>query len=130
MKKMKYWNNGFYETQSEQNDRFEITDERWAELLDGQSGETEIYTAADGSPDLRGRVITQEQKNMERIFAIEGWFSWYDNQVSQAARASRTGMAWSAVCPVSGRTFSSITELDNAANAYQSEIRELKRTVG
>jgi hypothetical protein len=47
----KFYKNGFFENQVDGS--VEITNERWQELLDGQSNGLEIYTLLDGSPDLR-----------------------------------------------------------------------------
>lgn len=84
---MKYWNKGFYLEQSINNDRFEITDERWQELLTGQSNGLEIYTKENGEPDLRAHIVTEEEKieilrqqRQSECFAIVNRGQvWYNN---------------------------------------------------
>ena len=66
--------------------------------------------------------------NQNKIATLNSWFKWYDNQVSQATRAQRTGVEWHANDGT--RTYYSLAELDADANAKQSEIRALKQAHG
>ena len=83
---MKFWYNGFYENQSEQNNRVEISESRWQELLEGQSNGLEIYTRENGEPDLRQHKITEEdillnlrtRREQECFSVINRGQIWYD----------------------------------------------------
>ena len=58
------------------------------------------------------------------IAELDRWFAWYDNQVSQAQRAQRTGVVWSATD--GQKTYNTLAELDADANTKQGQIRALK----
>lgn len=127
---MKYWKNGFYETQSVNDDRFEITDVKWKELLDKQSAGLEIFTKEDGEPEAREYVVTEYDKLIIQIEKIKIWFNWYDNQIQQAQREERMGTisTWSAEYKINEeivKTYSSISELDAEAKLAQSTLKEL-----
>ncbi len=68
---MKYWENGFYLQQNLQNTRKEISDEKWSELLKGQSEGKEIFTDIDGYPRLRNHIETEEEYKEKRIYQIK-----------------------------------------------------------
>ena len=68
---MKYWKDGFYLEQDENNTRKEITDERWAELLDGQATGKVIYTDKDGFPQLKDYVPTKKELYEQQIMELK-----------------------------------------------------------
>ncbi len=124
------WLNGFYFDDEAPDGAVSITDEEYLTLLNGANSGQTIAPDAFGRLVLTGEAhetVAPDENAMRRMGQLDDWFMWYDSQVNQALRASRTGTAWSAVCPLSGQSVSSVTELDNMANAYQSELRELMR---
>lgn len=68
----KYWENGFYLEQNKTITRKEISEERWKELLEGQNNGKEIFTNAEGFPDLRDYVATAEEIKLNRMNFIKG----------------------------------------------------------
>ena len=60
-----------------------------------------------------------KQNNQKRIVEIKLWFEEYDNQVKQYERCKRLGIEFD----------KDMVELDNQANAYQEELRQLKQEV-
>jgi hypothetical protein len=95
---VKYWNNGFFEDQSTENDRYEITDEKWIELLDAQSAGKEIYTKKSGEPALRAHVLTEDEKKdalrntreIECFAVINRGTLWYDTLTDSESEALKT----------------------------------------
>ena len=82
---------------------------------------------------INGQIMVDETAkaqfavNLEserQIYDIGQWFVWYDNQVSQAKRAERTGVEWHAVNGTI--TYHSLAELDAEANNKQIQIRALR----
>jgi hypothetical protein len=68
---MKYWENGFFLEQNEQNTRKEISDETWRELLEAQSNGMEIYTDDNGLPQVREHIKSNEEIKQNRIDEIK-----------------------------------------------------------
>lgn len=68
---MKYWENGFYLEQNENNTRKEISDEAWRNLLNAQSNGMEIYTDSNGYPQAREHIVTNEEIKINRISEIK-----------------------------------------------------------
>lgn len=80
---MKYWKNGFYLEQDETNSRYEITDEYWHYLLDGENAEFQIGTDIDGKPILKLREITEEQIIQTEISELKKQLAKYKEDVEQ-----------------------------------------------
>lgn len=57
---MKYWENGFYLEQNEEETRLEVTDERWQELLNAQSAGGKIKFE-------NGKLIVVQTTNDDEI---------------------------------------------------------------
>ena len=65
---------------------------------------------------------TQEERSARfEVRRCERWFRWYDNQVSQALRAERTGTGWGATDP-DGKGYETLAELDAVALEKQAVI--------
>jgi hypothetical protein len=79
---MKYYKNGFFENQIEGS--FEISNERWQELLEGQSNGLEIYTKDDGEPDLREPIDTRTYAE-KRAAEYPPMADYLDAKVKQAS---------------------------------------------
>lgn len=121
---MKYWDNGFHDEQNENGTRVEITEERWFELLDGQAQGKEIYTRADGQPDVRDYVQTEADLARAELYELEKWFTdIYDNQIRQAERCERLGVAYD-------KKYGSVAELDMQAVMKAERITELRKLLG
>lgn len=67
---MKYWENGFYLEQNENNTRIEITDERWQELLEEQSNGKMIYLD-NGELKTKDYELSEEEIKQNRIEEIK-----------------------------------------------------------
>lgn len=67
---MKYWKNGFYLEQDNNNSRTEITDEYWATLLYEQSLGKHIVDS-NGFPIVEDYVPTQAELNERRITELK-----------------------------------------------------------
>ena len=67
---MKYWENGFYLEQNENNTRIEITDERWQELLEEQSNGKMIYVD-NGELKTKNYELSEEEIKQNRIEEIK-----------------------------------------------------------
>lgn len=66
----KYWENGFYLEQNEDNTRIEITDERWQELLEEQSNSKMIYLD-NGELKTKNYKLSEEDIKQNRIEEIK-----------------------------------------------------------
>lgn len=97
---MMYWKEGFHDTPVEGS--VEITNEKWEELLDGQSQGLEIYENEEGFPALREYVYsfeilkelkTQEIKQYSKSdvvssFLFKGEQAWIDSEERNRLRLS------------------------------------------
>lgn len=79
---MKYWDNGFYLEQNNENTRLEITDDLWKNLLEEQSKGKEIYYE-NNELKVRERIITEEDKKNIRINEIKEMLSELDYDIIQ-----------------------------------------------
>ena len=61
----------------------------------------------------------QKENNQFKIIEINKWFQEYDNQVKQYERCKRLGIEFD----------KDMVELDNQADVYQKELRQLKQEV-
>ena len=74
---MKYWKQGFYLTP--QKDSFEIEDEYWQELLDGQSQGKQIISNEDGYPILADPPSpSQSELDAREIASLKAYLSSTD----------------------------------------------------
>lgn len=107
---MQYWKDGFFSKQSPENDRYEITDVYWQELLEGQSDGKVITSDNNGKPILTDRPppIEIDLKEM-RLFELNKWFKWYDIEVIKSVRKK-----------------TDISELHEQAESNANELNELK----
>lgn len=70
-----FWdNNGFYLTQSEKNDRIEITEEEWEYLLSEQRKGKEIF-AVNGEMQVRERIETELECRRTELNELKQWFN-------------------------------------------------------
>ncbi len=67
---MKYWEDGFYLEQNENNTRIEITDERWQELLEEQTNGKVIYVD-NGELKVKDCELSEEEIKQNRIEEIK-----------------------------------------------------------
>lgn len=67
----KYWKNGFYLEQDEQNSRVEISDEQWEWLLDEQCNGKEITTDENGYPVAVERPVDELADKQYRLRELE-----------------------------------------------------------
>lgn len=73
---MKYWENGFYLEQNEDNTRTAITDENWQELLQGQSNGKIIVDNGSKYPILKDYIPTQQEINKQQYYNLVDWFNY------------------------------------------------------
>ena len=107
---MVYWKEGFYPEQSEENDRYEVTEKYRDELIAAQNGEWTIGTDNTGKPVLVPQPPPQEiDVKQHRLNELMAWFRDYDVAVIKSIRRS-----------------TDISELHAQANANAGEINELR----
>lgn len=75
---MKYWENGFYLEQNENNTRKEISEEVYENLLTEQSNGKEIITNDDGLPVAIVRIPSAEESKNYRIQKLNSLLSESD----------------------------------------------------
>ena len=82
---MKYFENGFYETQNDKNSRIELTDEQWEELIDKQSQGFDIIVE-------NGQVIAREhvETKKDKIQKLQSLLEKTDYVVSKLAEMQIT----------------------------------------
>ena len=67
---MKYWEEGFYLEQNEDNTRIEISDEKWQELLEEQTNGKIIYLD-NGELKTKDYELSEEEIKQNRIEKIK-----------------------------------------------------------
>ena len=84
---MKFWKDGFFETQSEENDRAKISEQEYESLLVGQMNGQRIITNEDGAPKLVDYIKNEEDivkelrlRREKECFAIVNRGSLYFEQ--------------------------------------------------
>lgn len=109
---MKYWKQGFYDEPID--GAVELPEERWQELLDGQSLGMEIYEDGNGLPQLRIPAgPTPEEIDEMRIAELKGYLTTTDWCV---VKCLETGVAMAEAYP----------EVLQAREAARAEINELE----
>lgn len=121
---MRYYKDGFYLAQSEENDRVEITDEYFAWLFEQQANGMEIREDENGYPIVREVKKSQNDLYAEELDEIETWFSSvYDMQMKQYERCVRLGIAFTS-------KYGTVEELDAQAVEKAARIKELRALIG
>lgn len=107
---MKYWKDGFYQEQSKNNDRIELTDEEWKGLLEQQSLGKEIYLDDNNKLNTKEKTLTDEQKRKIKINNIKKELNNIDEDILQY---------------ISGEEIVDIEERKTKFISLHNELREL-----